>query len=66
MNVVALALIIYLSAGFGVAVTITNIVRKMSKDDEKDVRVMILMFFAIMLFWLFILGNPIGVKHDND
>ena len=62
MNVVALALIIYLSAGFGVALTITNIVCKMD-EEKKDARVVVMMFFVLMLFWLFFIGNPIEVKN---
>ena len=65
MNVVALALIIYLSAGFGVALIITSIVSKMD-EEQKSTKVMVMMFFVLMLFWVFFLGNPIEVKHDND
>ena len=65
MNVVALALISYLSAGFGVALIITSIVCKMD-EEKKDARVVVMMFFVLMLFWLFFIGNPIEVKHDND
>ena len=64
MNVVALALIIYLSAGFGVALIITSIVSKMD-EEQKSTKVMVMMFFVLMLFWVFFLGNPIEVKHDN-
>ena len=65
MNVVALALIIYLSAGFGVALVITSIVSKMD-EEQKSTKVMVMMFFVLMLFWVFFLGNPIEVKHDNN
>lgn len=65
MNVVALTLIIYLSAGFGVALIITSIVSKMD-EEQKSTKVMVMMFFVLMLFWVFFLGNPIEVKHDND
>ena len=65
MNIVALALIIYLSAGFGVALIITSIVSKMD-EEQKSTKVMVMMFFVLMLFWVFFLGNPIEVKHDND
>ena len=64
MNVVALALIIYLSAGFGVALIITSIVSKMD-EEQKSTKVMVMMFFVLMLFWVFFLGNPIEAKHDN-
>lgn len=63
MNVVALALIIYLSAGFGVALIITSIVSKMD-EEQKSTKVMVMMFFVLMLFWVFFLGNPIEVKHE--
>ena len=65
MNVVALALIIYLSAGFGVALVITSIVSKMD-EEQKSAKVMVMMFFVLMLFWVFFLGNPIEVKHGDD
>ena len=65
MNVLTLALIIYLSAGFGVAVTITSIVSKMD-DEQKSAKVMVMMFFVLMLFWVFFIGNPIEVKHGTD
>ena len=65
MNVLALALIVYLSAGFGVALTITSIICKMG-EEKNSTKVMVMMFFVLMLFWVFFIGSPIEVKHGND
>ncbi len=65
MNGLALALIIYLSAGFGVALTVTSIVCGMD-EEKKSTKVIVMMFFVLMLFWLFFIGSPIEVKHGND
>ena len=65
MNVLLAVLTVYLSIGFGVALTITSIVCGMDKE-KKSTRVIIAMFFVLTLFWVFFLGNPIEVKHDND
>ena len=65
MNVVALALIIYLSAGYGVGCTIAHIVYEMNKG-KKCATILVLATIAITVLWPAVMFMPIEVKHDND
>lgn len=68
MNILLAVLTVYLSVGFGVALTITRVVLGMGKD--RSWKVVAFKFVAIMLFWAYILFavdvEVQKVKHDND
>ena len=68
MNILFAVLTVYLSVGFGVALTITRVVLGMGKD--RSWKVVAFMFVIIMLFWAYILFavdvEVQKVKHDND
>ncbi len=68
MNILLAVLTVYLSVGFGVALTITRVVLGMGKD--RSWKVVAFMFVIIMLFWAYILFavdvEVQKVKHDND
>ena len=68
MNILLAVLTVYLSIGFGVALTITRVVLGMGKD--RSWKVVAFMFVAIMLLWAYILFavdvEVQKVKHDNN
>jgi hypothetical protein len=68
MNILLSVLTVYLSIGFGVALTITRVVLGMGKD--RSWKVVTFMFVAIMLLWAYILFavdvEVHRVKHDNN
>ena len=68
MNILLAVLTVYLSVGFGAALTITRVVLGMGKD--RSWKVVAFMFVIIMLFWAYILFavdvEVQKVKHDND
>ena len=68
MNVLLSVLTVYLSIGFGVALTITRVVLGAGKD--RSWKVVALMFVVIMLLWPYILFavdvEVQKVKHDNN
>lgn len=68
MNILLAVLTVYLSIGFGVALTITRVVLSMGKD--RSWKVVAFMFVIIMLLWSYILFavdvEVQRVKHDND
>lgn len=68
MNILLPVLTVYLSIGFGVALTITRVVLGMGKD--RSWKVVAFMFVVIMLLWSYILFavdvEVYKVKHDND
>lgn len=53
MNILLAVLTVYLSIGFGVALTITRVVLGMGKD--RSWKVVAFMFVLIMLLWSYIL-----------
>lgn len=68
MNILLAVLTVYLSIGFGVALTITRVVLGTGKD--RSWKVVAFMFVVIMLLWPYILFavdvEVYKVKHDND
>lgn len=68
MNILLAVLTVYLSIGFGVALTITRVVLGMGKD--RSWKVVAFMFVIIMLLYpytLFAVDVEVyKVKHDND
>ena len=68
MNILLAVLTVYLSIGFGVALTITRVVLGMGKD--RSWKVVAFMFVVIMLLWPYILFavdvEVQKVKHEND
>ncbi len=68
MNILLAVLTVYLSIGFGVALTITRVVLGMGKD--RSWKVVAFMFVVITLLWSYILfAVDVEVqraKHDND
>lgn len=68
MNILLAVLTVYLSIGFGVALTITRVVLGMGKD--RSWKVVAFMFVVIMMLWPYILFavdvEVQRVKHDND
>lgn len=67
MNILLAVLTVYLSIGFGVALTITRVVLNMGKD--RSWKVVAFMFVLIMLLYPYILFavdvEVYKAKHDN-
>lgn len=66
MNVLALALIIYIAFGLGVGCTIAHIVYEINKG-KKSAKVLICATIIITVLWPIVMSMPIKIKiEDKD